>query len=118
MLRNSPMYSALSGEHQGKDEIRERLDRRRNVLPHAMTVGIAFCGFLTIVHASSGKFELGGFALLAGIALGALDLWFGRGLRVPGKPGLEFGYFADLVTFSLAPAVLLYQWCFRAPAGE
>lgn len=99
-------------------EVKERLYRRRYFLPNAVTVGNMFCGFLSIIYATSGRFEKASFAILFAILLDGLDGRVARRLNATSKFGLEFDSLSDLISFGVAPAILLYQWCFQQGADE
>ena len=113
MERKIPKISKIS-----KVEVKERLYRRRYFLPNAVTVGNMFCGFLSIVYATSGRFEKAGFAILFAILLDGLDGRVARRFNACSRFGLEFDSLSDLISFGVAPAILMYQWCFRLGADE
>lgn len=99
-------------------EIKERLYRKRYFLPNAVTLGSMFCGFLTIIYASSGRFEKAAVAIGCAILLDGLDGRVARKLNAITRFGSEFDSFADFISFGVAPAMLMYQWCFRISADE
>ena len=103
---------------QKRAELKERLYRRRYLVPNAVTVGNMFCGFLTIIYAASGRFEKGVFAILFAILLDGLDGRVARRLNATSKFGVEFDSFSDLVSFGIAPALLVYHWAFKELADE
>ena len=99
-------------------KMRERLYDRRFLVPNAVTLGNMFCGFLTIIYASSGRFEKGAIAIAIALLLDGLDGRVARRLNATSKFGVEFDSFADLISFGVAPAMLMYHWCFRQNADE
>ena len=99
-------------------EIKERLYRRRYVIPNAVTVGNMFCGFLSIIYASSGRFEKAAFAIIFALLLDGLDGRVARKLNATSKFGVEFDSFSDLISFGIAPAILIYNWAFKVQADE
>lgn len=101
-----------------KQEIKELLYRRRYAVPNAVTVGNMFCGFLAIMYASSGRYEKAVLAILVAILLDGLDGRVARRLNATSKFGIEFDSFSDLVSFGVAPAVLMYHWAFHLLADE
>lgn len=101
-----------------KEELREQLYRRRYVVPNLVTIGSLFCGFLTIIYASSDRYEKAVLSIVIAILLDGLDGRVARRLNATSKFGVEFDSFADLVSFGVAPAMLMYHWCFRALADE
>ncbi len=99
-------------------EIKERLYRRRYVVPNAVTVGNMFCGFLAIIYASSGRFEKAALAIIIALLLDGLDGRVARKLNATSKFGVEFDSFSDLISFGIAPAIMMYNWAFRVQADE
>lgn len=101
-----------------RTEIRERLYRRRFLVPNAVTVGNLFCGFLSIIYATSGRYEKAALAIGFAILLDGLDGRVARRLNATSRFGLEFDSLADVISFGIAPALLMYNWCFRVLADE
>lgn len=99
-------------------EFRQKLYRRRYLLPNAVTVGNLFCGFLAVVYASLGRFQAAAVVIGIAILLDGLDGRVARRLNATSKFGVEFDSFSDLISFGVAPGFLLYFWCFRAQADE
>ena len=95
---------------RASDRRRPRLRRGVYILPSLFTLGNMFCGYICIVYAMRGDYESAapfvGFAFL----LDALD---GRIARLTGSEsafGVEFDSLADVISFGLAPAILVYAW--------
>ena len=89
-----------------------RSKRRRGIylLPTAFTVANVFCGFYSIVCSMNGRLERA--ALLIGLAV-LFDLLDGRVARLAkatSEFGKEFDSLADVISFGVAPAVLVYSW--------
>jgi CDP-diacylglycerol--serine O-phosphatidyltransferase len=101
-----------------RQELRDILYRRRYAVPNAVTIGNMFCGFLAIMYASSGRLEKAVIAVLIAILLDGLDGRVARRLNATSKFGIEFDSFSDVVSFGLAPAVMMYHWAFHARADE
>ena len=101
-----------------KSELRERLYRRRYVLPNAVTVGNMFGGFLAIIYACAGRFDHAVIAIIVAIVLDGMDGRVARRFNATSKFGLEFDSLSDLVSFGVAPAILMYEWCFRNFADQ
>lgn len=101
-----------------KPETKELWMRRKYLIPNALTLGNMFCGFLTIIYASSGRFEKACIAIAVALLLDGLDGRVARSLKATSKFGVEFDSFSDLISFGVAPAFLIYNWCFRPVADE
>ncbi len=110
--------SMKSDRRLTRQEIRDILYRRRYAVPNAVTVGNMFCGFIAIMYASSGRLEKAVFAILIAILLDGLDGRVARRLNATSKFGVEFDSFSDVVSFGLAPAVMMYHWAFQRSADE
>jgi CDP-diacylglycerol--serine O-phosphatidyltransferase len=86
--------------------------RRRGVylLPSIVTMGALFAGFYGVVAAMNGQFES---AVLAVIAAGFLDGMDGRVARLTNTQsafGAELDSLADMVSFGVAPALVVFSW--------
>ncbi|MCB0309595.1 MAG: CDP-diacylglycerol--serine O-phosphatidyltransferase [Bdellovibrionales bacterium] len=99
-------------------EFKERLYSRRYLVPNAVTLANMFCGFICLIYASSDRFDKAALAIGIAILLDGLDGRVARRLNATSKFGVEFDSFSDLVSFGVAPAFLMYQWCFKVPADE
>jgi CDP-diacylglycerol--serine O-phosphatidyltransferase len=84
------------------------------LLPNAVTV-LALCSGLSAVYfALSGRFEIS-IAAIAAAALGdALDGRLARLLDASTRIGAELDSLADLVSFGVAPALVIYIWQLQA----
>jgi len=88
-------------------------------LPSVLTaLNLAF-GFFSIINAVKGNFSAAAWFILGGWLLDILD---GRLARMTGTEsdfGVEFDSFADLITFGVAPAVLLWTFYLKDyPLGK
>ncbi len=98
--------------------LKERLYRRRFLVPNAVTLANMFCGFLACLYASQGKFEKAALAIGFAILLDGLDGRVARKLKATSKFGLEFDSFSDLTSFGIAPAILIYHWSLKPVADQ
>jgi len=81
-----------------------------HLLPSLFTVGNIFCGYVSIVKATTGDYELAALLILIAAMLDALD---GRVARMTGTSsefGVQFDSIADVISFGVAPAVLSFSW--------
>lgn len=99
-------------------EFKERLYRRRFILPNAVTVGALFCGFLACIYGATGQFQKAAIAIGIAIILDGLDGRVARRLNATSKFGLEFDSLSDVISFGVAPGVVAYFWCFRSLADQ
>ena len=101
-----------------KIEFKEKFRRSRFLVPNAVTLGNMFCGFIAIIYASAHHFDKAVLAIGIALLLDGLDGRVARRLKATSKFGLEFDSFSDLVSFGLAPAMMVYYWSFQPLADE
>lgn len=80
------------------------------LLPNLFTTGGLFAGFYAIIAASAGNYVN---ACIAVFVAGLLDGLDGRIARLTGTQsefGVQYDSLADLVSFGMAPALVMYHW--------
>jgi CDP-diacylglycerol--serine O-phosphatidyltransferase len=87
-------------------------NRRRGIflLPNLFTTAALFAGFYSIVAAVDGHFQTAGAAIYVAMLLDALDGRVARLTRTSSQFGKEYDSLSDMVSFGLAPAIVVYQW--------
>ena len=90
----------------------ETAPRRRGIylLPNLCTTAALFCGFFTVVSAIAGKFEQAGLALFLAGVFDGLDGRIARLTNTQSDFGKEYDSMSDLISFGMAPALLVYMW--------
>jgi len=109
-LGPEPRPARLSPLTRGTDVQRRRFRRGVYLLPSLFTVGNLFCGYACVAFAMRGEMETA--APFIGIAV-VLDMLDGRIARLTGTSsafGREFDSLADIVSFGMAPAMLVFKW--------
>src|SRR3990170_3120889 len=86
------------------------LRRGGYVLPNLITSGSLFAGFHSIASTYNGNFEKAAIGIVVGAILDGLDGRVARMTHTTTKFGVEYDSLADLVTFGVAPAFLVYGW--------
>lgn len=91
----------------------------RSLAPGLLTAANMTVGFLAILAAAEGRFELAVYLLLLAIFLDMLDGRVARWLKATTRFGQEADSFSDALSFCAAPAFLIYQAMLRplGPAG-
>jgi CDP-diacylglycerol--serine O-phosphatidyltransferase len=86
--------------------------RRKGIylLPNLLTTGGLFAGFYSIVASIDGNFSAAAWAIFAAMLLDGLDGRVARLTSTASEFGKEFDSLADMVSFGLAPAIVVYQW--------
>lgn len=107
---------------------RERADRPRTfdlrkalfILPNAFTISSIFCGFYSIVLSTSDggpeAFYQAGIALFFAAFFDAFDGRVARLTRTQSDFGVQIDSLADVISFGIAPAILIHQWAFAGAA--
>jgi len=83
------------------------------ILPSAFTSGNLFFGIWSIVESARGNFALAAWYVIAAAVLDLLDGRVARMSRTGSAFGAELDSLVDVVSFGVAPALLLYFWRFR-----
>ncbi len=93
--------------------------RRRGVylLPNLLTLGALFAGFYAVIAGMSGNFNEAGWAILIAGVLDGLDGRIARLTRSQSAFGAEFDSLSDMVSFGMAPALIMFSWAFE-PLGR
>lgn len=81
----------------------------RAVVPSLFTVLNAFCGFLSILHASEGRIEVAAWFIILAAGFDSLDGVMARITRSSSQFGVELDSLSDVVSFGAAPSFLVYQ---------
>jgi CDP-diacylglycerol--serine O-phosphatidyltransferase len=86
--------------------------RRRGIylLPNLLTTAALFAGFYSIVAAVDGSFQRAGAAIFVAMVLDSLDGRVARLTKTSSQFGKEYDSLSDMVSFGLAPAIVVYQW--------
>lgn len=102
---------------RGAERARRKLDLRKSlfVLPNLMTMAAIFCGFNAIRISAKTGAEQDDFLRAAVLLMFAMlfDLLDGRVARMTKTQsafGLQLDSLADVISFGVAPALLVYQW--------
>ena len=85
--------------------------RRRyvNILPNLLTIGNMYCGLLAIVYTINDDFRLAGWMILLGLLFDGSDGHVARLTKSTSAFGKELDSLADVVSFGVAPAILVYR---------
>ncbi len=86
--------------------------RRRGIylLPNLFTTGCLFGGFYAITAAMKGDFDLAAIAIFAAMIMDGLDGRVARLTHTQTAFGAEYDSLSDMVSFGVAPALVMYLW--------
>ncbi len=96
---------------------RENLRKGVYILPNLVTAGGIFAGFYAIIAATDGHFDRAAWFILLAAIFDGLDGKIARLTGTSSKFGVELDSLADVISFGVAPGVLLYLWALR-PFGR
>jgi len=80
------------------------------ILPNLFTTAALFAGFFAIVQAMNGQFEQAPIAIFIAMVLDGLDGRVARWTHTESDFGAEYDSLSDMVSFGLAPALVMYAW--------
>lgn len=83
------------------------------LLPNLFTTTSLFFAFYAIISAFKGEFESAVVGIFVGMVADGLDGRIARLTNTQSLFGAEYDSLSDMVTFGVAPALLLYCWQFQ-----
>ncbi len=101
----------------GSYDRRESLKRGVYLLPNLVTTGGLFAGFYGIVATMDGKYDLAAWFILISAVFDTLDGKIARMTGTTSRFGVEYDSLVDLVSFGVAPGLLMYSWALQ-PFGK
>ena len=93
--------------------------RRRGIflLPNLLTLSALFAGFYAVIAGMTGNFSEAGWAILIAAICDGLDGRIARLTNTQSAFGAEFDSLSDMVSFGMAPALIMFSWAL-APLGS
>ena len=90
----------------------EKIPRKRGIyiLPSVLTTFGMFAGFYSIISSINGDFTIAAISIMIAMMWDTLDGRVARLTNTQSAFGAEYDSLADLVSFGLAPALLVYEW--------
>jgi CDP-diacylglycerol--serine O-phosphatidyltransferase len=83
------------------------------LLPNLLTTGALFAGFFAIVSANLMRFETAAIAIFVAMLLDGMDGRVARMTNTTSQFGKEYDSLADMVSFGLAPALIMFEWSLK-----
>jgi CDP-diacylglycerol---serine O-phosphatidyltransferase len=84
------------------------------LLPNLFTTASLFSAFYSIIASLKGHYDLAVIAIFVGMVWDALDGRIARMTNTQTNFGAEYDSLSDMVTFGVAPSVLLYSWALES----
>lgn len=108
----APRLDLLVDEHEEEVSENGRTVRHQGIylLPNLFTTAALFAGFYAIIAAMRGDFENAAVAIFLAMVLDGLDGRIARLTHTSSKFGAEFDSLADMVSFGVAPALVVFSW--------
>ncbi|MDB5862466.1 MAG: CDP-diacylglycerol--serine O-phosphatidyltransferase [Betaproteobacteria bacterium] len=79
-------------------------------LPNMFTIMALFSGFYAIVQAMGSRYEQAAIAIFVAMVLDGMDGRIARLTRTQSAFGAELDSLSDMVSFGVAPALVVYHW--------
>jgi CDP-diacylglycerol--serine O-phosphatidyltransferase len=95
-------------------ELRAQRGRGIFLLPSLLTTGNLFCGFFALILTAEYRYPEAALAIFAAMVMDLLDGRVARLMKATSQFGVEFDSLADVVSFCVAPAFLLYSFALSA----
>lgn len=80
------------------------------VLPNLLTTVNMFFGFFAIIYSINGNYTWAAYAIVVAALFDQLDGRVARATNATSRFGAEYDSLSDLVSFGLAPALMLFLW--------
>jgi CDP-diacylglycerol--serine O-phosphatidyltransferase len=84
------------------------------LLPNLFTTGALFAGFYAIIAGIDGRYTDAAIAVFVAAVLDGLDGRVARLTNTQSEFGVQYDSLSDLVSFGLAPSLVLYTWSLSA----
>jgi CDP-diacylglycerol--serine O-phosphatidyltransferase len=91
-------------------ELRARRGKGIFLLPSLLTTGNLFCGFFAMLLTTQGRYTEASLAIFVAMIMDTLDGRVARLMKATSQFGVEYDSLADVVSFGVAPAFLLYAF--------
>ena len=89
------------------------------LLPNLFTTSALLAGFYAVIASMNGQFETASIAILVAMVLDGMDGRVARMTNTTTAFGAEYDSMADMVSFGVAPALLMYTWSLSSlPVSE
>ena len=96
---------------------KQQFKRGIYILPNLFTSMNLFCGYYSILASIQLRFTDAAIAIMIGAVFDLLDGKIARATNTTSRFGIEYDSLADLISFGLAPAILMVLWALE-PMGR
>ncbi len=104
---------------QRKFKLRNQRHLRRgiHILPSLFTTGNVFCGFYAFIAVFNDMHYVAAWAIVVAMIFDVLDGRIARMTKTTSAFGVQYDSLADIISFGMAPAFLVYSWVLK-PFGR
>ncbi|MDO4642469.1 MAG: CDP-diacylglycerol--serine O-phosphatidyltransferase [Cardiobacteriaceae bacterium] len=88
------------------------------ILPNLFTTAALFCGFYAILAAIDGRFTFAAVLIFVAMLFDGCDGRVARLTHTESAFGVQYDSLADLISFGVAPALVMYEWSLHYVAQE
>ncbi len=102
---------------QDADELPAKQKKRRRgvyLIPNLFTTFGLFAGFYAIIQATTNNYENAAIAIIVAMILDGLDGRIARMTNTQTDFGAEYDSLADMVSFGIAPALVMFEWSLKS----
>lgn len=102
--------------NENEEMSRQTIYRRRGIylLPNLFTISGLFAGFYAIVSAMEGYFSNAAISIFIAMIMDFFDGRVARLTNTQSAFGAELDSLSDMVSFGVAPALVVYSWCLES----
>lgn len=87
-----------------------KLKKGIHILPSLFTTGNVFCGFYAFIAVSKEMYYMAAWAIVVAMIFDVLDGRIARMTKTTSAFGVQYDSLADIISFGMAPAFLVYSW--------
>lgn len=100
-----------------EDSSTQKIEKRgRGIyfLPNLFTTAALFAGFYGVIASLHGNFSEASIAILVAMVLDTLDGRVARMTNTTSAFGAEYDSMSDMVSFGIAPSIIVYEWSLQS----
>lgn len=97
-----------------RPKIRELSRKGIYIIPNLFTSGNLFCGVFAIISILESQYTRAAVSILVAMIFDTLDGKLARLTKTTSRFGLEYDSLSDLVSFGVAPGLMVYSWALSA----
>lgn len=119
LLLPEPIETTSSLDQQQENTMKPNTEERYRgrgiyLLPNLFTTAGLFAGFYAIVAAMEGLFDIAAIAIFVAMIMDSLDGRVARLTNTQSAFGAELDSLSDMVSFGIAPALVIYSWSLKS----